>query len=208
MTREHLADQAEAVDIERLLKALTESGCVIPESREYAAASIGDLVNSLTWAVLHNARKATNDQTRDMAQAMYQVMASMRPNTELLFYRDDDCPPVLEVHFEDGTTEVVGLDTPAGESVQIIDTTLSAQSHAAWMPVNMSLPAVLEDVFLFQVLQNLPAEEGNTLKRIGFMRADGSFVATYASNPDGSEEVLETVTHRAPMFADPVMVQP
>lgn len=150
----------------------------------------------------------STDQTRDMAQALYQIMAGMRPNTELLFYRDDDAPPVLEVYFEDGTTEVVGLDTPAGESVQIIDTTFSAQSHAAWRPIDMGRPAVLEDVFLFQVLDNLPPEEGNTLTRIGFMRADGSFVATYASNIDGSEEVLETVTHWAPMFADPVVVRP
>lgn len=150
----------------------------------------------------------STEQSLDMARALYQVMVGMRPNTELLFYRDDDAPPMLEVHHDDGTTEVIGLNVPAGESIQIIDTTFEASSHAAWRPLHMGLPEPITDVLLLQVLEQFTPEEGNTLIRIGFMRLDGSFVATYASGLDGSEEELGTITHWAPLPAEPVEVKP
>ncbi len=150
----------------------------------------------------------STDQTLDMARALYQVMVGMRPNTELLFYRDDDAPPALEIHHADGTTEIIGLDVPAGESIQIIDTTFEARSHAAWRPLHMGLPEPLTDVLALQVLPGFSDEEGNTLIRIGFIRNDGRWVATYNSEPDGSEEVLGVVTHWAPMPAEPVRLRP
>ena len=150
----------------------------------------------------------STEQSLDMARALYQVMVGMRPNTELLFYRDDDAPPMLEVHHDDGTTEVIGLNVPAGESIQIIDTTFESGSHAAWRCVDVGLPEPLTDVLLLQVLPGFTEEEGNTLIRIGWLAVDGRFVATYASEPDGSEQVLETVTHWAPLPADPVEVKP
>lgn len=149
----------------------------------------------------------STEQSLDMARALYQVMVGLRPNTELLFYRDDDAPPVLEIHHEDGTTEVIDLGVPAGESIQIIDTTFEASSHAAWRPLHMGLPAPITDVLLLQVLPGFTEKEGNTLIRIGWLRNDGQFVATYSVEPDGSEQVLETITHWAPLPAEPVEVR-
>ena len=140
----------------------------------------------------------------DIARALYQVLVSLRPNTELLFFRDDDAPPKLEVHYEDGTVEVIGVDAPAGKSIQIIDSVFEAGSHAAWRCVDVGLPEPLTDVLLLQVLRGFDAAEGNTLIRIGFMRVDGSFVATYESNDGSDLEDLETITHWAPMPAEPV----
>ena len=147
------------------------------------------------------------DQTQAVARAIYQVLASLQPNTELLFYRDDDAPPKMEVHYPDGTTELVGLPDQ-DESVQLFATPAEAGSHAAWRAVDCGLPEVLTDVLLLQVLENLSSEEGNTLIRIGFMRLDGTFVATYASSNHGNDELLETVTHWAPLPAEPVEVLP
>lgn len=143
----------------------------------------------------------------DLVRALHQVMRSMQPNTELLIYRDDDAPPKLEISHADGTTEIIDLDVPAGESVQI-DVAFESGSHADWHCVDVALPDALTDVLLFQVLPGFSEEEGNTLIRIGFMRVDGAFFATYGSNIDGSEELLETVTHWAPLPAEPVQVQP
>lgn len=150
----------------------------------------------------------STEQSLDMARALYQVMVGMRPNTELLFYRDDDAPPAMEIHHADGTTEVVNLGVPAGEAIQIIDTTFESGSHAAWRCVDVGLPEPLTDVLLLQVLPGFTVEEGNTLIRIGWLAVDGRFVATYASEPDGSESVLETITHWAPLPAEPVEVRP
>lgn len=149
----------------------------------------------------------STEQSLDVARALYLVLTSLRPNTELLFYRDDDAAPALEIQHADGTTEVVNLDVPAGETLQIIDTTFESGSHAAWRCVDVGLPEPFTDVLLLQVLEGFTAEEGNTLIRIGFLRYDGNFVATYASEPDGSEQVLETITHWAPLPADPVGVR-
>ncbi len=149
----------------------------------------------------------STEKSLDMARALYQVMVGLRPNTELLFYRDDDAPPALEIHHADGTTEVVSLDVPAGETIQIIDTTFESGSHAAWRCVDLGLPEPLTDVLLLQVLRGFAPEEGNTLIRIGYLAVDGTFVDTYASAIDGSDDVLETVTHWAPLPADPVGVR-
>jgi len=89
-----------------------------------------------------------------------------------------------------------------------IITERNLDSYAAWCCVDVSLPEPLADVLLLEVLEKCTPEEGNTLIRIGFMRIDGTFLATYTSNPDGSEEVLETVTHWAPMPGMPMGAQP
>lgn len=49
--REALADQADAIDLRRLERALTIMGCAGPVSQEECAASLGDFVNRLTAAV-------------------------------------------------------------------------------------------------------------------------------------------------------------
>lgn len=49
--REALADQADAIDLRRLERALTVMGCAGPVSQEECAASLGDFVNRLTAAV-------------------------------------------------------------------------------------------------------------------------------------------------------------
>lgn len=148
-----------------------------------------------------------NLDATQMASALLQVMESLKPNTELLFYRDDDAPSMLEVSYPDGTVEVLGLDMPATEMAQIVDTTFEAGSHAAWRPLHMGKPAPITDVLLLQRLNGFSVEEGNTLIRIGWLRHDGKFVATYASDIDGDELELETITHWAPLPAEPVEVR-
>lgn len=51
--RNDLASQAESINVERLLKAMIIAGCATPESNEEATARVGDLVNTLTRAVVN-----------------------------------------------------------------------------------------------------------------------------------------------------------
>ena len=138
-----------------------------------------------------------------MTEAIQAIMGLMPPDTELLFYRDGACQPVLEISYPDGATELVGLNAPARD--RIIDLACLPQTHAAWTPVDMALPVVLTDVLLWQVLEGFTEEEGNTLIRIGYLAVDGTtFIDTYCSTIDGCEEVLKTITHWAPLPFDPI----
>lgn len=152
-----------------------------------------------------------SDQSMDLSRAIRILLSSLAPNTEFLFYRDDDAPPMAEFQHADGSTEIIDLGADLAHFAgppQIVETPTESGSHAAWRPVHLGLPEVITDVLLLQTLEGFCKEEGNTLIRIGWLRKDGQFVATYASEPDGSETVLETITHWAPLPAEPVEVQP
>lgn len=146
-------------------------------------------------------------QEHEVAHALHCLLSALPPNLELLFYRDDDAPAVLEVHYPNGTTEVATLASPAGAVVQIIETLDSDTTHAAWRPLTAGLPAPLTDVLLLQVLAGFAPEEGHTLVRIGFRRLDGSWLSTYCVDSDGHEETIDGVTHWAPLPAEPLAVQ-
>lgn len=142
-------------------------------------------------------------QINRMAQAITTLLALLPAQTELLFYRgapDDAC--CLGVQMADGTLQSFqGMDEEVTAALGL-DTT---QTFAAWQPISLGRPKPITDVLL---LQGFSVEEGNTLIRIGWLRPDGVWVATHCSNMDGSEEVLDIVTHWAPLPADPLQVQP
>ena len=139
-----------------------------------------------------------------MTEAIQAIMGLMPPDTDLLFYRDGACQPVLEISYPDGATELVGLNAPARD--RVIERASVPQTHAAWMPVDTALPVVLTDVLLWQVLEGFTDEEGNTLIRIGYLAVDGTFVDAYSSAIDGSDDELASITHWAPLPMDPIVV--
>lgn len=135
--------------------------------------------------------------------AIRTLLAVLPENTEMLFYRDDDAPATLELQHPDGRVEIAVATPTTGDF--IIEPAMPAVTAATWRQVDVDPPDLLTDVLLWQVLPGLDPQD-NTVIRIGFRRTDGSYIDSYSSTITGDDEVLDGITHWAPLPAGPIAV--
>lgn len=136
-----------------------------------------------------------------VAQAIRTLLAALPENTEMLFYRDDDAPAGLELQYPDGHVESF-VATPATGDFRV-GVEPARPTPTPWRRIDAEPPEPLIDVLLWQVLEGFTAEEGNTLTRIGYRNKEGVYLDSYASAYDGGDEVLDGVTHWAPLLTGP-----
>ena len=134
--------------------------------------------------------------------AIHTILATLPENTEMLFYRDDDAPATLELTHPDGRVEIA-VATPTTDDL-LIEPAAPAVTATTWRQLDVDPPEPLTDVLLWQVLAGFSPEEGNTLNRIGYRNNAGQYMDSYASAIDGGDEVLNGVTHWAPLPAGPL----
>lgn len=77
-----------------------------------------------------------------------------------------------------------------------------SETTACWRPAS-NPPDPRVDVLIFQRLKGFEADEDPYLIRIGYMNNEGRWVCTYGTAPDGADDILEGVTHWAPLPATP-----
>lgn len=137
----------------------------------------------------------------DMATHIDAMLAMVPANMELLFYRDDDEPAVMEATYPDGRVEVtLAKDRPASGPLEVTyPHHINPPTLATWRQIEVEPPEERIDVLLWQVLAGFTEEEGNTLIRIGYLNKAGQYIDSYASAIDGQDEVLDGVTHWSPL---------
>lgn len=134
--------------------------------------------------------------------AIRTLLSTLPENMEMLFYREDDAPAVLEMQYPDGRVEIATATDLTGRF--LIEPATPSDSLVSWRQIDVDPPEPLTDVLLWQVLEDFTPEEGNTLHRIGYLNKDGVYMDSYASAIDGADEVLDGVTHWAPLPAGPL----
>lgn len=144
-----------------------------------------------------------NFQEEGVALAIRVILATLPANMELLFYRDDTEPAVREVQYPDGRVEIARATATTGAG--ILEPAYPAPpTVATWRQVDIERPEILADVLLLQELRGFDDEDKHLI-RIGFLSKDGRWIDSYSSTLTGDDEVLERITHWAPLPAVPLV---